>query len=211
MDTDKTIPSAVAALIPPDQLKVTKASLTAYKDSIESLEESQKKCPNIGETDGLPEHPAIFHYFYGSTDIYICEFDGNNLMYGRAIIGGDLKTSEWGYFFLSDIKRLSAINIDYYFDELSIEAAFYLKFPNYFSKPFSLEEDTVLNKNDPLPERYIKKPYQYTRTKNGTILNLDIEEVFLQGEDETKFFRDCNRAKQHNRSLTDVIDEYFIR
>ena len=210
MGTLKTIPAAVAALIPADQLKVTKANLSAFSDSIESLEESLKKCPNIGETDGLPEHPVIFHYFLGSTDIYICEYDKNNLMFGRAIIGGDLHNSEWGYFYLSELTRIQNLNIDYYFDEKTIEAALYLKYPDYFRKPLSLEEDTVLDKNDPLPRRYIKKPYQYIRTNNGTILNLDNEEVFLQGEDETRFFRECNRAKQHNRSLTVVIDEYFI-
>jgi hypothetical protein len=210
METLKAIPAAVAALIPSDQLKVTNDSLAAFSDCIKNLEKSLEKCPSIGETDSLPEHPAIFHYFYGSTDIYICEYNKRNLMYGHAILGGDLKTSEWGYFFISDITRLSKINIDYHFDEMSIEAALYLKYPESFKKPFSLQEDTILAKNDPLPDVYIQKPFRYTRTKHGTILNIDKEEVFLQGEDETKFFRDCNRAKQHNRSLTDVIDEYFI-
>ena len=210
MGTLKTITATVAALIPADQLKVTKANLSAFSDSIESLEKSLKKCPNIGQTDGLPEHPAIFHYFCGPTDIYICEYDKNDLMFGRAILGGDLNNSEWGYFNLSELTRIPYLNIDYCFDQKSIEAALYLKYPAYFKKPFSLEEDTLLSKNDPLPDVYIKKPYKYNRTKYGTTLYLDNDERYLQGEDETQFFRECNRAKQHNRSLTDVIDEYFV-
>ena len=82
---------------------------------------------------------------------------------------------------------------------------------NIIATTAALEKDMILSKNDPLPEKFINMPFQYTRTKLGTVLMLDDEEVFLQGDDETKFFRDCNRAKQHNRSLTDVIDEYFIR
>jgi hypothetical protein len=35
------------------------------------------------------------------------------------------------------------------------------------------------------------------------------DEVFLQDEDETVFMRDCNRAKQKGRSISDVISEYF--
>jgi hypothetical protein len=66
-----------------------------------------------------------------------------------------------------------------------------------------------LEKNDPLPEVYRSVLFQYTRTRFGVILRKNISEVFLCGDDETQFFRECNRAKQKGSSISKVIDEYF--
>jgi len=67
-----------------------------------------------------------------------------------------------------------------------------------------------LEKNDPLPRTYRNFPYQYTRLNLGTMLRKNIDEIYLFGDDETNFFQDCNKAKQNSRSLSDVIEEYFI-
>ena len=66
-----------------------------------------------------------------------------------------------------------------------------------------------VNKNDPLPLLYCNFPYKYTRTKCGTVLNRYNDEYFLFGDDETQFIRNCNRAKQKGRSISDIISEYF--
>jgi hypothetical protein len=68
----------------------------------------------------------------------------------------------------------------------------------------------TVEKNDPLPETYRNFPYQYNRFNFGVLLRKNIDEVFLSGDDETRFFRECNRAKQKSRSLADVIENYFI-
>ena len=68
----------------------------------------------------------------------------------------------------------------------------------------------MLDKNDPLPQTYQDFPYKYTRTKLFCVLKKNNEEVCLIGDDETQFIRDCNRAKQHNHSISDVIEEYFV-
>ena len=67
----------------------------------------------------------------------------------------------------------------------------------------------TIGKNDPLPETYRAFPYQYTRLNLGTVLQKNSDEIYLFGDDETIFFRDCNRAKQHNRNISDVINDYF--
>jgi hypothetical protein len=135
-----TIPPEVTAVIPYGQLKVTKQNPDAYAEPVERLEEQLKKCPILRETDGLKEHPAIFHYFCGATDIYICEYDGEDTLFGFTILNGDIDNSEWGYSSLSEITAIPVMNIDYYFDEQSIEAALYLKYPEHFKKPASLEK-----------------------------------------------------------------------
>ena len=211
METLTTIPAAVAALIPVAQLQITKNNVQEFSEALQHLETVLKKCPNIGGTDTMKEHPAIFHYFYGSTDIFICEYDHKDLMFGYAILGGDLHNSEWGYFNLPDLTDIPEYNIDYHFKEQSIEAALYSAYPSFFKKPSSLNEAPPIGKNEPTPDTYRNFPYQYTRTSLGTTLRKNIDEVYLFGDEETHFFRECNRAKQKGRSISDVIEEYFIR
>jgi hypothetical protein len=69
----------------------------------------------------------------------------------------------------------------------------------------------LLDKKERLPAAYYDFPYQYERLKVGVIIKKNDEEIYLQGDDETQFFRNCNRAKQHSRSLSSVIGEYFIK
>jgi hypothetical protein len=135
----------VSALIPHAQYVVTIEHRKAFEEALKQLEIRLEKCPKLGETDGLNqilvrEHPAMFHYFYGGTDIYICEFDGEDKMFGYTVLNGDLQNSEWGYTSLSEITAIPVMNIDYYFEEQSIEAALYRRYPNYFKKPASLEK-----------------------------------------------------------------------
>jgi hypothetical protein len=69
----------------------------------------------------------------------------------------------------------------------------------------------MLGKNEPLPAVYRDFPYQYTITKFGIVLRKNNDELFLSfGYDTTVFRRECNRAKQKGRSISNVIDEYFI-
>jgi hypothetical protein len=130
----------VAALIPHAQYAVTIEHGEAFEEALERLETQLSICPKIKETDGLQEHPAVFHYFYGGTDIYVCEYDGEDKMFGYTILNGDLYNSEWGYTSLSELTSIPFMNIDYYFEEQSIEAALYRQYPDYFKKPASLEK-----------------------------------------------------------------------
>ena len=131
-------------------------------------------------------------------------------MFGYVILNGDWDNSEWGYVSLEEYTNSKYLNIDYHFEEQSIEAALYNQYPHHFKKPPSLEETTI-NKNDPLPETYWNFPYQYTRCALGTMIRKNNDEVYLFGDDETIFFRECNRAKQKGRSIPDLIEEYFIK
>jgi hypothetical protein len=138
METLKAIPAAVAALIPADQLKITKRNLREFTEAIKRLETALNKCPKLGETDGMKEHPLMFHYFTGGNDIFICEYDRDDLMYGYGILNGDLPNSEWGYFSVSALTKVRHYNIEYFSDDKSIEAALHTAYPNYFKKPPSM-------------------------------------------------------------------------
>jgi hypothetical protein len=133
----KSIPSEVAVLIPKMQLEFTRENMREFSDSIITLQARLKKCPKLYGTEKMKEHPAIFHYFLGETDIYICEYDRKEVMFGYSILNGDLDCSEWGYISLPEITDITFLNIDYYFEEQTIEAALYGKYPDYFPKPQS--------------------------------------------------------------------------
>ena len=113
MKTGFIISKDVEIIIPKYQLLVTKKAIHDYIKELEHLELQLKKCPKIGETDGMEEHPLIFHYFTGSTDFFICEYDRNDTMYGYAILGGDLQNAEWCYFSLSELTAIAPLNIEY--------------------------------------------------------------------------------------------------
>ena len=139
MKTLKTIPAAVAAIIPFAQLKITKRNLREFTGPIIHLEKLLEECPKIGKTDGMKEHPAIFHYFFGGSDFYICEYDpADGQMFGYAILNGDLRNSEWGYFSVQQFTNSIYMNIDYHFEKQSIEAALYEAYPKHFKKPASM-------------------------------------------------------------------------
>lgn len=139
MQTILTTAHKVAALIPYAQYAVTIEHIEAFEEALNRLEKQLEKCPAIGKTDHMKEHPAIFHYFYGSTDMYFCEFDGHDDLFGFVILNGDLDNSEWGYSSLSEITSIPPLNIDYHFEEQTIEAALYRQYPKHFKKPASLE------------------------------------------------------------------------
>jgi hypothetical protein len=144
MKTLKTIPPEVAAVIPWGQYEVTAEHLDTFTEAIQRIEQQLQKCPKLRETDGMNrtlvrEHPAILHYFYGGTDMYICEYDPKDgIMFGFAILNGDLQNAEWGYIDLAEIITIPVMNLDYHFEEQSIEAALFRQYPRHFKKPQSL-------------------------------------------------------------------------
>jgi len=56
-------------------------------------------------------------------------------MFGFTILNGDYEMAEWGYISLSEIKNIKQLNLDYHFDEQSVEMAMYKMYPHYFKKP----------------------------------------------------------------------------
>jgi hypothetical protein len=141
MKTIKTIPPEIAAIIPLGQYTVTEEHPDTFAEAIERLETRLRECPPIGGTEGMKEHPALFHYFYGGTDMYMCEYNRERgIMFGFAILNGDLQNAEWGYIDLAQIITIPVMNLDYHFEEQSIEAALYKKYPRHFKKPASLEK-----------------------------------------------------------------------
>ena len=66
------------------------------------------KLPRLYETENiLPENTLIhLHFFLGNCDWFIAEYDGDDLIFGYAVLGGDWQNAEWGYTSFSELKAL---------------------------------------------------------------------------------------------------------
>lgn len=68
-----------------------------------------EKIPALYATDGQPLAEKIIHqhFFIGSCDWYVCEYDPNeDLAFGYAVLNDDLEMSEWGYISLAELRGI---------------------------------------------------------------------------------------------------------
>ena len=70
------------------------------------------KMPRLYETENVPlkEKMVHLHFFIGASDWYVCEFDGNDIFFGFAVLNGDLEMAEWGYFSFNELKSIKVNN-----------------------------------------------------------------------------------------------------
>ena len=70
--------------------------------------EQLAKIPKLYETERVPlkEKLIWLHFFIGGCDWYICEYDGEDLFWGYAILNGDLEMAEWGYVSFEELKGI---------------------------------------------------------------------------------------------------------
>jgi len=54
------------------------------------------------------------HFFLGSSDWYVIEYDGDDVFFGFVILNGVIQDAEFGYFTLSELKsvKLGFVEID---------------------------------------------------------------------------------------------------
>lgn len=66
------------------------------------------KIPRLYETEKVPVQDKLIylHFFIGSCDWYIAEYDGDDTFFGYAILNGDLDCAEWGYVSFSELKEV---------------------------------------------------------------------------------------------------------
>ena len=74
----------------------------------EPTRENLARIPRLYETESVPlkEKLIWLHFFIGNCDWYLAEFDGEDLLWGYAILNGDLEMAEWGYVSLQELRDL---------------------------------------------------------------------------------------------------------
>lgn len=64
------------------------------------------------ESTSLQSKLVYLHFFIGGSDWYVCEFDGEDLFFGYAILNGDQMNAEWGYISFSELRDISVQGIE---------------------------------------------------------------------------------------------------
>ena len=64
------------------------------------------KLPTMGATENqtFRDKRVEMHFFLGSCDWYVCEYDGEDLFFGYVILNGDIQMGEWGYISFQELK-----------------------------------------------------------------------------------------------------------
>lgn len=107
------IPLVVEKLLPPRQLEHTIKYLGVYAESIEKICEILHKIPKLGDTANIQEPPVYLHYFTKTADYYICEYDGEDTMYGKAKFKVFPEDTEYRRFSLSNLKSNQFMELDW--------------------------------------------------------------------------------------------------
>lgn len=64
--------------------------------------------PRLYATEHIPLQDKLIHlhFFIGSSDWFVAEFDGDDIFFGYVILNGDLQCAEWGYFSFSELTEV---------------------------------------------------------------------------------------------------------
>jgi len=86
------------------------------------------KIPRLYETENIPAEDKMIHlhFFIGSSDWYVAEFDSIDTFFGYVILNGDLQCAEWGYFSFAELKdiKIGLLEIDCELEEFWAVRAF---------------------------------------------------------------------------------------
>lgn len=74
----------------------------------EPTNEELEALPKLYETEhiNIRDKPIVMHFFLGSCDWYVCEFDGHDIFFGFVILNNNMTNAEWGYISLSELKKI---------------------------------------------------------------------------------------------------------
>jgi len=78
----------------------------------EPTKERLNEMPKLYETDHIQTKDKIIHlhFFFGTCDWFISEFDGNGTFFGFAILNGNFEMAEWGYISIDSLKEIKINN-----------------------------------------------------------------------------------------------------
>lgn len=70
--------------------------------------EELDRIPRLYQTEDIPLKDKLIylHFFIGSCDWFIAEYDGEDLFWGYALLNGDHLNAEWGYISFTEMKEL---------------------------------------------------------------------------------------------------------
>jgi hypothetical protein len=105
-----SIPCVVSNLIPPAQLEHILRYIGVYAAALDILFDLISGIPKIGK--GTMEPFSYLHYFTGTHDYYISEYDGEDTMFGRVCSSVYPAVFQWQKFSLSGLKKNQLLKLE---------------------------------------------------------------------------------------------------
>jgi helicase-like protein/SNF2 domain-containing protein len=99
------------------------------------LEKQIAAIPKRQKATDFNELIVYAHFFYGSSDWFITEWDQDQLLFGYTILNGDVQMSELGSLSLHEITRNGKVELDFYWTPKSLSEVLYKTDSDYFPKP----------------------------------------------------------------------------
>jgi hypothetical protein len=140
-------------LIPKHQQQVIKDWNDELKHNVLApLNAQLKAIPKSAKSSTIDRYIVYAHYFYGSSDWFIVERDGEHYLYGYVILNGDSVMSEIGGIGLRELTEHGGIELDFYWTPKYLAEAKYQADPDFFREPdFSLAEDIRAGEEQAIP------------------------------------------------------------
>jgi len=109
------IPPLVSRLMPAKQLEHTLQYYGVYSETIDRLYSIVKEMPKLGDTETIRDPSVYLHYFTGTADYFICEYDGEDTMFGKVRFKMFHPDENTGYrkFSLSNLKSNQFLELDF--------------------------------------------------------------------------------------------------
>jgi len=109
--------------MPTHQKKIVKGS-EEFNSVIEDLNKDVAEIPKLYEQHGKGKQAIVYlHYFYGGSDWYVTEFDGDKEFFGYVVLNGDYEMSEFGYIPVEELVSDGRIELDFYWERKTLKEA----------------------------------------------------------------------------------------
>jgi putative transposase len=108
-----SIPFAVSRLFPQAQLEWVLHYIGAYAVTLDRLYDLIPKIPKIGGTKERQKPSTYLHYYTGTHDYFISEYDGEDTMYGTVKGNVYPAKTRWQKFNLSNLKKNPLLRLEF--------------------------------------------------------------------------------------------------
>ena len=114
------IPPAVSRILSSTQLAKVTQYYGAYAEAIDKLYQTVKLMPKIGETEYLKEPLVYLHYFTGTADYFISEYDGEDTMWGKVRFNVYPNEEKYQKLSLNNLKSNQFMELDFSWESSGI-------------------------------------------------------------------------------------------
>lgn len=117
-----------------------------FIDKVKELEAVFVDAKKIDMETPIMDKIVKAHYFYGSTDWFIFDYDPkDNVFFGYVVLNGDTQMSEAGYISVEELMTVKRVELDFFWDQVPLGKALHDKYPSEFDeyKPTTKKVDNV--------------------------------------------------------------------